>query len=329
MIDGKRSAEPVSQSLTNSQDHNDKTLVDLFFQLWKGKFIIILGIVLMVVIAFIYQHNVKRTWTSSVVISTPSQADLAIYESVSSDLDHKPGDVVSGGELQRVIFATFKDYLSIAQIPAGSVFESKPTSTGQLELTLKADSSQEAHSQLIEIISNANNNAVAYYINDLKAKIEAAKSRLHTVINAQEVSLDYRHQLRLNALESAEKTAISAGIKTNQLTIVNNLQDQFLYLLGSDNLKAMIEENNRKISGYDEKLYTSKLSLSVLNNLDIKSEDMKSYFYVKEPSQPVKSDSNRMLLHLFLAILVGGFLGCLIVVMKDLVKDSIKRKFNS
>lgn len=280
----------------------------------------------MAIVAFAYQFTVKKTWTSLIILSSPSQADLSNYEAIASSIE--PTDdknVIASREFQRIVFATFKTYLSVTGVPNDMKLTVKPTETGQLEVKLSSFSAEQSYSELKKIINEANNSAVSYYVEDLNAKLAAEKNRLKDLISAQEEALTLKAKRRLVLLENALRIANIAEIKENQLKDFDNVPDDLLYMLGSNNLKAMIDVLQEQPSSYDEKLYSSTLALSVIEKYHLKDNDMKSIFIVKEPTIPTHADHSQKLVYIILAAILGFGLGILIILIRDFFM-SFKRK---
>jgi chain length determinant protein (polysaccharide antigen chain regulator) len=306
---------------------NNKSFLDVVAQMWRGKYIIIFSVFLMAVAAFSYQATLKRTWTSSVIISSPSQADLAKYESIASSIESADEkNIIASREFQRIVFATFKSYLSVISVPHDMKLAIKTTETGLVEVKLSSFSAEYSYAELNKIIKQANESAASYYINDLETKINAEKDRLNDLISAQENALKFKTKRRLLLLENAQKIAINAGIKENQLKYVDNIPDDLLYMLGSINLGAMIDVLKQNPQAYDENLYANTFALAIIQNYDLKSDDMKSMFIVKEPAIPVHADHNQKLVYIILAAMFGFGLGVIIVLIRDFVISFYRKK---
>lgn len=67
-----------------SYDPEQVDLIDLFIQLWKGKWIIVLSLFIALICAKGYLLSTKKTWISTAIVTLPDMGDVAQYSYASN-----------------------------------------------------------------------------------------------------------------------------------------------------------------------------------------------------------------------------------------------------
>ncbi len=82
-----------------------------------------------------------------------------------------------------------------------------------------------------------------------------------------------------------------------------------MFLLGSDALKSMIQNEATRPLVFSPAYYQTKQTLLDIKNLKVTADTVHVYRYVMKPTLPVRRDSPKTAITLVLAVLLGGMIG--------------------
>lgn len=93
-----------------------------------------------------------------------------------------------------------------------------------------------------------------------------------------------------------------------------------MFLLGSDALKSMIQNEATRPLVFSPAYYQTKQTLLDIKNLKVTADTVHVYRYVMKPTLPVRRDSEKAIT-LVLAVLLGGMIGAGIVLGRNALRS--------
>jgi len=310
-------------------------ILDIINLLWKGKKTIVITIIVAIVFAIIYLAVVKEKWTSEAIITQPSAGQVATYNNALSVLyTQNIGDKLSLPDLQRQIFGRFSASAYALSGTLKNLDEPLDLKINQvtkgrddpLSITFTASTAKEAQQKLQHYITQLNTEVSNDFAIDMRNNIFVKKAGLKDSLEAQEKIAQAQKQHRLDVISQAIKIADAANIKSTQLSQAEYLSDDTLYLLGSSALTSMIANEKTKPLELNDYYYQTQRTLLSLNALRIDFTKMQNFEYIKKPDLPLYRDSPRRLLVLLLAIIIGGVIGSVVVIYRNISKDYLQKK---
>ncbi|MBP2156577.1 chain length determinant protein (polysaccharide antigen chain regulator) [Erwinia rhapontici] len=314
-----------------SVKHDELDLLDIFFQLWKGKWIIIALIVVSLIGAGIYLASVKSKWTSTAILTQPDIGQMAYYSGVLNqvyalnDVDNNgnntqstPGQF-SPDMLQKNLFNRFS-----ASLAASNSVDIKVVDKSlnyPLSISLTADSASHAQAQLSNYIQQVNTTLVNDYLAEIKTNLIAKQSELTASLEAQKNIAQQRNAHRIDVIRYALKIAEDSDISSTQLNQAENLSDDTLYLLGTHALSAMIANEANKPPVLDKQYFDTQTQLLALSQLKPDAEKLQPFTYITQPDLPAAPVNPRKSLVLLLAAILGAIAGSAIVIGRNVVAD--------
>ncbi|NKG29781.1 Wzz/FepE/Etk N-terminal domain-containing protein [Erwinia rhapontici] len=314
-----------------SVKHDELDLLDIFFQLWKGKWIIIALIVVSLIGAGIYLASVKSKWTSTAILTQPDIGQMVYYSGILNqvyalnDADNngnntqsKPGQF-SPDILQQTLFNRFS-----ASLAASNLVDIKAVDKAlsyPLSISLTADSANHAQEQLSSYIQQVNTTLLNDYLAEIKTNLIAKQSELTASLEAQKKIAQQRNAHRIEVIRYALKIAEDSNISSSQLTQVENLSDDTLYLLGTHALSAMIANEANKPLVLDKQYFDTQTQLLALSQLKPDAEKLQPFTYITQPDLPAAPVNPRKSLVLLLAAILGAIAGSAIVIGRNVVAD--------
>lgn len=314
-----------------SVKHDELDLLDIFFQLWKGKWIIIALIVVSLIGAGIYLASVKSKWTSTAILTQPDIGQMAYYSGVLNqvyalnDVDNNgnntqstPGQF-SPDMLQKNLFNRFSASLAASNLVDIKVVDK--SLNYPLSISLTADSGNHAQEQLSSYIQQVNTSLMNDYLAEIKTNLIAKQSELTASLEAQKNIAQQRNAHRIEVIRYALKIAEDSNISSSQLTQVENLSDDTLYLLGTHALSAMIANEGNKPLVLDKQYFDTQTQLLALSQLKPDAEKLQPFTYITQPDLPAAPVNPRKSLVLLLAAILGAIAGSAIVIGRNVVAD--------
>ncbi|WP_253851907.1 LPS O-antigen chain length determinant protein WzzB [Pantoea sp. OXWO6B1] len=300
-------------------------LIDLIVQLWRGRIIIISTIVVSVLIGIAYLHFVKEKWVSTSTLTLPAAGQVANYNAALSIVyADSPQDKPSLIGLQSQLFNRFSASMSALagalnnlETPVTLTLNPVKGSEDALNISLVAHSAKQAQMQLTQYISQINNEVVKDYGDDIKRNLSVKTRELtNTLDTYKQVALNQKEH-RLEVIKQALTIANASDIGKLQVNQAEFLSDDTLYLLGSNALNAMVENENSKPLDFSKEYYEAQRALLAVTHLKIEVENLQAYRYISQPDLPIKRLSPRKGIALMIAFLIGALLGSVIVIGRN------------
>ncbi|XTZ39834.1 LPS O-antigen chain length determinant protein WzzB [Salmonella enterica] len=302
-------------------------LIDLFLQLWRGKWTIIVCVVIAVAAAGVYLTVAKEKWTSTAVITMPDAGQIAGYTNamnvLNGDTNFKILDIQ-----QQVIgrfsssFSALAQALQNQQAPENLTIDQAVK--GQplpLKVTYQGSSAREAQQKLAQYIQQSDEQIAKELDEDLATNIKTTTDELTASLATQEKVAQEQKELRLKQIAQALEIAREANVQTPQPQQADNISQDSLFLLGSPALESMIKNESSRPLVLSDNYYKTKQRLLDIQRLTPDPQNMHAYRYVMKPDLPLFRDSPKKALTLILAVLLGGIVGAGIVLARNALKS--------
>ncbi|MBP2167464.1 chain length determinant protein (polysaccharide antigen chain regulator) [Erwinia toletana] len=318
---------PLRQNFYNSDDELD--MLDIIAQLWRGKIIIIAVVIMMAVLAAIYVSVVKEQWTSKSIVTVPSAGQVANYNVALNALSSQyPQDKLAITDLQRQLFSRFGASISALsgslhnlEVPLDlKVEQLVKDQNDTLTISFSDQTAKKAQQELTKYIQTINAQVVDDYSADIMRSLAIKQRELGESLALQVKVAQDKKQRRIDAIKQALRIAEAAKIEKSQLQQAEYLSDDTLYLLGSDALRSMIDNENTKPLVFDDYYYETQRALLAIENLNIQVDNLQSYRAIMQPDLPIRRDSPKKALIMILAIILGGIAGSAIVLGRNMVR---------
>lgn len=303
-------------------------LIDLILQLWQGKRIIVLSVIIASVIAVIYLFVAKEEWTSTATLAQPDGGQLVeysnrimttLYDSNAPSLD----------EMKAQFVARMNATLSaISEMLVNQEEAEKLTITsaagGQFRVSYTGQTAQDARQRLAQYINQASDTVNKDITNDLAVSINGSIRKLRQSLVVQEKVAQEQKVLDIAKITQALKVATEANITTPIVQQLERPAQDYMFMLGSDALTSLVRNEATRPLGLSGEYYKTRQSL--LNMIDLqkslaavaaKKGSFQTYRYVMQPTLPIRRDSPKRALVLFLAVLFGGLVGAGIVLGRN------------
>lgn len=298
-------------------------LLDLIFQLWRGKWTIALCMVLTLAIAAVLLTVTKEKWTSTAVITMPDAGQITGYTSAMS--------VLNGADIndiqQRVIGRFSAAFSALSETLENQVNPEKltidPAVKGQtlpLKVTYQGDSAENAQKTLAQYIQQVDEQIADELNQDLMVNMKSRTDELVALLSTQEKVAQEQKELRLKQISQALKVAQESQVKTPQVQQTQDVSQDTMFLLGSEALESMVKNESMRPLVFPENYYQMRKNLLDIARLKPDPTNMHSYRYVMKPTLPVWRDSPKRALTLILAVLLGAILGSGIVLTRNALR---------
>lgn len=302
-------------------------LIDVLMQIWRGKWIVALFIVLTLIVAGIYLMLAKEKWTSVAVISAPDAGQIVDYTSAMSIISNDDRFDISGIQ-QRVIgrfnsaFSALSETLDNQNLPEkltiNTAVQGQPL---PLKVTYQGSSAREAQQKLAEYIQQVDELIAKELVDDLEINIKSRTDDLVESLTTQEKVAQEQKDLRIKQIMQALSVAKEAEVRSPQVQQTENVSQDTMFLLGSAALESMIKNESSRPLVFSDDYYKTRQNLLDLKTIEIKPATIHSYRYVMKPTLPVYRDSPRKSLTMILALLVGGLLGSGFVLTRNALRS--------
>ena len=309
------------------QDPNEIDLIDVVLQLWRGKWLIILLVLLGVAFAGLLVVYSPQKWTSTATITRPDSAQIASYTFSVSMLDGTPSFDARDIEA-RLINRFSSAFLALAETLNNQSQPENltliPVEKGQplpLKLSYQGSSAESAQAQLTEYIQQTNTHIAGELESNLRESLQQKIVALNSLLAAQEKIAQEQKDLRIEQIKEALKFAEAANIVHPQELQSDNVTQDTLFLLGSEALRAMVERESMRPLVYPEGYFQTRKQLLAIKDLKNNKVSINTYRYVLEPTLPVRRDSPKTALVLILGGLLGGMIGCGVVLGRNSIRE--------
>lgn len=305
-----------NNAVSRSNDPEQIDLIDLVIQLWRSKWTICTFVIIAIVLAGAYLMVAKEKWTSTAIITQPDAAQIATYNNALNILYGSAAPSMSDVQ-NRVIgrfsasFSALSQALDNQEIPEKLTIE--PAVKGQtlpLNITYVSDSAERAQKQLAQYIQKVDEQTSKELGVDLNDNIKQQLSILNDSLGNQEKVSKEQKDLRIKQISEALKFAEAAKVTTPQIQQTQDVTQDTMFLLGSEALKAMIDNEASRPLVFSSAYYQTKQNLFDIQKLKVDPSTIHVYRYVMKPNLPVSRDSPKRSLTMILAVLLGGIVGC-------------------
>ena len=316
-----------NSQVSRNHDPEQIDLLDLMLQLWRGKWMIATFVIVFIALAVGYLFVAKEKWTSSAIIAQPDAAQIAPY---SNELNILYGTAApSMLDTQTRAIERFNASLSALSQALDNQSEPEkltiePAVKGQalpLSVTYTSTSAEAAQKQLAQYIQQVDEQTAKELALDLKDNIKEQIKTLNDSLQNQEKVAQEQKDLRIKQIAEALKNAEAAKITSPQLQQTQDVTQETLFLLGSEGLKSMIDNEASRPLVFPTAYYQTKRNLLDIQNLNVNPDTIHVYRYVMKPDLPVRRDSPKKAMILVLAVLLGGMIGSGVVLGRNALRN--------
>ncbi|OFU66817.1 chain length determination protein [Enterobacter sp. HMSC16D10] len=310
-----------------NHDPEQIDLLDLMLQLWRGKWMIATFVIVFIALAVGYLFVAKEKWTSSAIIAQPDAAQIAPYSNALNILYGTAAPSMLDIQTRAIdrfnaSFSALSQALDNQAVPEKLTIE--PAVKGQalpLSVTYTSTSAEAAQKQLAQYIQQVDEQTAKELALDLKDNIKEQIKTLNDSLQNQEKVAQEQKDLRIKQIAEALKNAEAAKITSPQLQQTEDVTQETLFLLGSEGLKSMIDNEASRPLVFPTAYYQTRRNLLDIQNLNVNPDTIHVYRYVMKPDLPVRRDSPKKAVILVLAVLLGGMIGSGVVLGRNALRN--------
>ncbi|MBE3478883.1 LPS O-antigen chain length determinant protein WzzB [Enterobacter cloacae complex sp. I7] len=316
-----------NSQVIRSNDPEQIDLLDIALQLWRGKWMIATFVVVFIALAIGYLSVAKEKWTSSAIIAQPDAAQIATYSNALNILYGSAAPSMLDIQTRAIgrfnsSFSALSQALDNQEVPEKLTIE--PTVKGQtlpLIVSYTSTSAEAAQKQLAQYIQQIDEQTAKELALDLKDNIkEQVKTLNDSLVNQEKVAQEQK-DLRIKQIVEALKNAEAAKISSPQLQQTQDVTQETMFLLGSEGLKSMIQNEASRPLVFSAAYYQTRQNLLDIQNLNVNPDTIHVYRYVMKPDLPVRRDSPKKAIVLILAVLLGGMIGSGVVLGRNALRN--------
>lgn len=320
-------ADNDNKIVRGNLDSEQIDLIDLLLQLWRGKWVISVFVVLAVVLAGLYVTFAKEKWTSTAVITMPDVGQIAGYSNAMTIL-YGDTKVDTIDIQQRVIGRFSSSFSALSEALKNQAQPEKLTIDtavkGQplpLSLSYEGESAVNAQKKLAQYIQQVDEQIAQELDQDLVVNIKSRQSDLQASLSTQEKVAQEQKNLRIKQITQALTVANEAGIKTPQAQQSQEMTQDTLFLLGSTALESMIKNESSRPLIFSDDYYKTRQNYLDIQRITPDAKNIHAYRYVMKPTLPLFRDSPKRALTLVLAVLLGAIVGAGVVLVRNAVRS--------
>ena len=296
-------------------------------QLWRGKWVIGAFIAVFIVLAGVYITVAKEKWPSSAIIAQPDAAQIATYSNALNILYGSAAPSMLDIQNRAInrfnsSFSALAQALENQDIPEKLTIDT--TVKGQplpLSVSYQGESAEAAQKQLAQYIQQVDQQTAKELSLDLKDNIKQQITTLNDSLENQEKVAQEQKDLRIKQITEALKNAEAAKIATPQIQQTQDVTQETMFLLGSEALKSMIDNEASRPLVFSPAYYQTKQNLLDIEKLNVNPDTIHVYRYVMKPDLPVRRDSPKKAITLILAVLLGGIIGSGVVLDRNALRN--------
>ena len=316
-----------NSQVSRSHDSEQIDLLDLMLQLWREKWMIATFVIVFIALAVGYLFVAKEKWTSSAIIAQPDAAQIAPYSNALNILYGTAAPSMLDIQTRAIdrfnaSFSALSQALDNQAVPEKLTIE--PAVKGQvlpLSVTYTSTSAEAAQKQLAQYIQQVDEQTAKELALDLKDNIKEQIKTLNDSLQNQEKVAQEQKDLRIKQIAEALKNAEAAKITSPQLQQTQDVTQETLFLLGSEGLKSMIDNEASRPLVFPTAYYQTRRNLLDIQNLNVNPDTIHVYRYVMKPDLPVRRDSPKKAVILVLAVLLGGLIGSGVVLGRNALRN--------
>ncbi|MEB7277178.1 LPS O-antigen chain length determinant protein WzzB [Enterobacter asburiae] len=316
-----------NSQVSRSNDPEQIDLLDLMLQLWRGKWMIATFVVVFIALAIGYLSVAKEKWTSSAIIAQPDVAQIATYSNALNILYGSAAPTMLDVQT-RVIGRFNSSFSALAQALENQEEPEKltiePAVKGEalpLSVSYTSTSAEAAQKQLAQYIQQVDEQTAKELAVDLKDNIKEQIKTLNDSLQNQEKVAQEQKDLRIKQIAEALKNAEAAKITTPQIQQTQDVTQETMFLLGSEGLKSMIENEASRPLVFSAAYYQTRQNLLDIQNLNVNPDTIHVYRYVMKPDLPVRRDSPKKAVILVLAVLLGAIVGSGVLLGRNALRN--------
>ncbi|MDF3623085.1 LPS O-antigen chain length determinant protein WzzB, partial [Enterobacter hormaechei] len=226
-------------------------------------------------------------------------------------------------------FSALSQALENQELPEKLTIE--PTVKGQslpLSVSYTGESPEAAQKQLAQYIQQVDEQTAKELALDLKDNIKQQLATLNDSLENQEKVAQEQKDIRIKQLTEALKNSEAAKIVSPQIQQTQDVTQETMFLLGSEALKSMIDNEASRPLVFSSMYYQTKQNILVIAGLKVDPATIHVYRYVMKPDLPVHIDSPKKSLALILAVLLGGMIGSCVVLVRNAMNNYRSRSNN-
>lgn len=329
-VNNKMNDEP-SPSGKLVDNNKEVNLLDLIAQLWQGKKIILISVFITLVLAVIYLQFAKEKWTSTATVTLPSSGQVANYNAALAVVyADNPQDKPSLTNLQAQLFSRFSASMgalsnALKNLEDPLTLRVEPVTGSNnndaLNISYVDSGAKSAQAQLSQYIEQINDEVVKDYGDDIKRNLSVKTRELNNTLDTiKQVALDKKEH-RLSVIRQALVIAQKSSVNKLQVNQAEFLSDDTLYLLGSDSLKAMVENESTKPLDLGKDYYEAQQALLAVTHLKIEVDNLQSFRFISTADLPIRRDSPKKPLTILLSLILGGLIGSVLVIGRNAIAD--------
>jgi len=280
-----------------------------------------------IALAVVYITVAKEKWTSSAIIAQPDAAQIATYTNALNILYGSAAPAMLDIQTRAIgrfnsSFSALSQALENQEIPEQLTIE--PAVKGQplpLSVSYQGESAEAAQKQLAQYIQQVDEQTAKELTRDLRDNIKQQITTLNDSLENQEKVSQEQKDLRIKQITEALKNAEAAKITTPQIQQTQDVTQETMFLLGSEALKSMIDNEASRPLVFSGAYYQTKQNLLDIQNLNVNPETIHVYRYVMKPNLPIRRDSPKKAITLILAVLLGGIIGSGVVLGRNALRN--------
>ena len=302
-------------------------LIDLVMQLWRGKVTIVASVIIILILAVAYLFVAKEKWTSTAIVAQPDVAQIATYNTALKVL--YPDTSINVADVQNRVVSRFSSTLSALSNELENQEEPEKLTVDQvikgrdlpIQVTYVGSSAEDAQKTLAQYIQKVDEQVADELHLDLNDNIRQQILTFSSSLETQETVAEEQRTLRLKQIKEALKYAQEANIVKPQQQQPQDVTQDTMFLLGSEGLSAMIQNEATRPLVFSGNYYQTKNNLLDIERIKVDPKTIHAYRYVMKPDLPIRRDSPKRAIVLVLAVLLGGMIGSGIVLGRNALRE--------
>lgn len=316
-----------NNAVTRNSDPEQIDLIDLFVQIWRGKWVVAAFIALTVVIAGVYLVFAKEKWTSTAIITQPDAAQIGSYSNALNILYGASAPKLT--DIQQSVISRYNaSFSALSQSLQNRAIPEKLTIEqavkGQplpLSISYVNGTAETAQKQVAQYIQQVDEQIQKELEVDLNDNIKQQIVTLKDVLSNQETIAQEQKDLRIKQITEALKYAEAANITSPKIQQTQDVTQETMFLLGTEALQSMIAHESSRPLTLSDSYYQNKQKLLDIEKLKIDPTTIHAYRYVMKPDLPVYRDSPKRSIVMIIAVLLGGIIGSGVVLGRNAMRN--------
>lgn len=302
-------------------------LIELVMQLWGSRWLIAAFIALGLVLSGSYALLAPEKWRSTAIVTRPDGAQVAAYTHALSVLQGDAAFDPRDAETQLItrFSAAFSALAeTLGSQPQPELLTLEPVAKGQplpLKLSYQAQTAAAAQAGLTDYINKVQTQIAAELRANLGKAIRQKTESLTSTLANQEKIAEEQKRLHIDQIKEALKFAQAANLTQPQGRQGDVLTQDTLFLLGTEALTEMIRRESQRPLVYPEEYFFNRQQLLAIEGLNAEKTPVSAYRYILKPVLPASKEGPKRLLILVLGTLLGGMVGCGVVLARNTLRE--------